>query len=272
MRLKDKVAIVTGAGGGLGEAICFCLAREGAKIVVSDLKPDLAEKVAAKLRAQGKTALAVQTDVRMKKDCQTLIDKTLKEMSKVDILVNNAGVSGLFYQQESTKIPILESISEDDLNLTIDVNLKGVFFCTQAVVPYFKEQKSGKIVNISSIGGRKGFPFLPHYGATKAGVIVFTQAIASQLAPYNVNVNTVCPGLIWTPMWDELAQVLGHSNPALKGLTPDQIFKEFIQSMIPLGRPQMPEDIGNAVVFFVSDEAKEITGQALNVDGGAVFN
>lgn len=272
MRLKDKVAIVTGAGGGLGEGICLCLAREGAQVVVSDLKLDLAEQVAAKVRAEGQKALAVQTDVRVKKDCQALIDRTVKEMGRIDILVCNAGVSGFVHRRESTEPPILESISEDDWNLTIDVNLKGVFLCNQAVVPYFREQKEGKIINVSSIGGRKGVDFIPHYCASKAGVILFTQAIALQLAPYNVNVNTVCPGLIWTPMWEEAAHVLAQSNPAFKGLTPDQVFQGAVQNMIPLRRPQMPEDIGNAVVFLASDDAKQITGQALNVDGGAVFN
>jgi NAD(P)-dependent dehydrogenase (short-subunit alcohol dehydrogenase family) len=140
------------------------------------------------------------------------------------------------------------------------------------VAPYFKEQRRGKIINISSIGGRKGVPFIPHYCASKAGVIVFTQGIALQLAPYNVNVNTICPGLIWTPMWDELAHTLAQSDPSLKGLASDQVFHAFIKNMIPLGRPQMPDDIGKAVVFLASDDAKEITGQALNVDGGAVFN
>lgn len=272
MRLKDKVAIVTGAGGGLGEGICTCFAQEGADVVVSDVKLELAERVAEKVRSIGRRAVAVKTDVRVKKDCQGLVEKALAEMSGLDILVCNAGVSGFVHRRESSEPPVLENISEDDWNLTIDVNLKGVFLCNQAVAKHFKDQKRGRIVNISSIGGRKGVDFIPHYCASKAGVIVFTQAVALQLAPYNVNVNTVCPGLIWTPMWDEAAHVLAQSNPELKGLTPDQVFQGAVQEMIPLGRPQMPEDIAKAVVFLASDDAKEITGQALNIDGGAVFS
>lgn len=272
MRLKDKVAIVTGAGGGLGEGICLSLAREGAHVVVSDVNQEMAEKLAAKIGEGGSKAIAVKTDVRVAQECKELVEAAVGHMGRVDILVCNAGVSGFVHRRESAEPPVLESISEDDWNLTIDVNLKGVFLCNQAVVPYFKKQMSGKIVNVSSIGGRKGVDFIPHYCASKAGVILFTQAIALQLAPYNVNANTVCPGLIWTHMWEEAAHVLALSYPAFKGLTPDQVFEAAVQNMIPLRRAQMPEDIANAVVFLASDEARQITGQALNVDGGAVFS
>jgi meso-butanediol dehydrogenase / (S,S)-butanediol dehydrogenase / diacetyl reductase len=272
MRLKDQVAVVTGGGGGLGEGICICLAREGAHVVVSDVKLALAEKVVSKIREMGQKALAVQTDVRIARECQGLVEKSLKEMGKIDVLVCGAGVSGFVHRRDSKEPPVLETISEEDWDLTIDVNLKGVFLCNQAIAPYFKQQKKGKIINLSSIGGRKGVDFIPHYCASKAGVIVFTQAIALQLAPYNINVNTVCPGIIWTPMWDEASKVLSQSYPAFHGMSPDQVFQAVVQTMIPLKRPQTPEDIGNLVAFLASEEAKEITGQAINVDGGAIFS
>jgi NAD(P)-dependent dehydrogenase (short-subunit alcohol dehydrogenase family) len=272
MRLKDKVAIVTGGGGGLGEGVCLCLAREGADVVVSDSKIELANVVAEKVRAAGRRSIAVKTDVRSRGECQGLVKTALKEMGRIDIMVCGAGVSGFVHRKESTEPPTIETISEEDWSLTVDVNLKGVFLCNQAIAPVFKEQEGGKIINMSSIGGRKGVDFIPHYCATKAGVIVMTQAVALQLAPYNVNVNTVCPGLIWTPMWEEAAYVLARSNPMFQGLTPDQVFQGAVQNMIPLKRPQKPVDIGNAVVFLASDEASEITGQALNVDGGAIFS
>jgi meso-butanediol dehydrogenase / (S,S)-butanediol dehydrogenase / diacetyl reductase len=272
MRLKDKVAIVTGGGGGLGEGICMCLAREGADVVVSDVNIGLANAVAEKVKAAGRRAIAVKTDVRSPAECQEMVKTALKAMGRIDIMVTNAGVSGFVHRKESTEPPVIESISEEDWNLTVDVNLKGVFLCNQAIAPVFKAQKSGKIVNISSLGGRKGVDFIPHYCATKAGVIVMTQALALQLAPYGVNANTVCPGVIWTPMWEEAAYVLQRSNPMFQGLTPEQVFQGAVQNMIPLKRAQKPEDIGNAVVFLASDEASEITGQALNVDGGAFFS
>ena len=272
MRLEGKVAAVTGGGGGLGRGICECLAREGAHVVVSDLDLGLAEKVAAKVEESGRKSLAVQTDVRAVDQCENLIKKTVDGLGKIDILVCAAGVGGFVYWDGTEEPPILENISEKEWDLTIDVNLKGTFLCNRAVAPYFKKQMSGKIVNLSSIGGRKGIDWIAHYSASKAGVIVFSQAVALQLAPYNVNVNTICPGLIWTPMWEVGAKVLSQSYPPLKGMEPDDIFQATVQNMIPLKRPQTPEDIGNAVVFLVSEDSKEITGQALNVDGGSIFN
>lgn len=272
MRLKDQVAIVTGGGGGLGEGICLCLAREGADVVVSDVKLALAEKVAARVKETGRRSLAIQTDVRIANECQNLIEKTLKEMGRIDILVCGAGVGGFVYRVDSDEPPMLETISEEEWDLTIDVNLKGVFLCNRAIAPYFKQQKRGKIINLSSTAGRKGIDWIAHYSASKAGVIVLTQAIALQLAPYNINVNTICPGVIRTPMWDTGAKVLSQSYPPFKGMTPDEVFNAVVQNMIPLRRPQTPEAIGSAVVFLASQEAAEITGQALNVDGGAIFS
>ena len=270
MRLRDKVAIVTGGGGGIGEGICLCLAREGAHVVVSDFKQDLADHVAKKVEKKGRKALAIKTDVRMVNDCQSLIDTTLKEMGRIDILVCCAGVSGI--RLDSDMPDIIENLSEEDWDLTIDVNLKGVFLCNRAVASYFKKQRSGKIINISSMGGRKGTEILAHYCASKAGVIVFTQSVALQFAPFNINVNTICPGMIYTPLWKYAAHALSYSNPQLKGMSEKEIFDAQIQKIIPLKRPQTAEDIGNAVVFLASAEAENITGQALNVDGGAIFS
>jgi NAD(P)-dependent dehydrogenase (short-subunit alcohol dehydrogenase family) len=272
MRLKNKVAIVTGGGGGLGEGICLCLARDGAQIVVSDLKLDLAERVVRKVEVLGRKSMAIRTDVRMLDHCEKLIDKSLETMGRIDILVCCAGVGGFVHRDESSAELVIENLSEADWDLTIDVNLKGVFLCNRAIAPYFKKIKEGKIINISSLAGRKGFAWIPHYSASKAGVIVLTQAIALQLAPYNINVNTVCPGVIRTPMWDKGAEVLRQSDPAFIGMSPDDVFDSVIQDMIPMQKPQTAEGIGNVVTFLASEEAREITGQAINVDGGAVFN
>jgi meso-butanediol dehydrogenase/(S,S)-butanediol dehydrogenase/diacetyl reductase len=272
MRLKDKVAIVTGGGGGLGEGICLCLAREGAHVVVSDLNADMADKVARKVTESGRRSLAIRTDVRVVKECNALIDTTLKQMGGIDILVCGAGEGGFGLRGDSEAPALLGNISEEQWDLTLDVNLKGVFLCNQAVAPHFQKQKRGKIINISSIGGRKGIDFIPHYCASKAGVIVFSQAVALQLAPFNINVNCICPGVIWTPMWETGAKALAYTYPQFKGMGPEKIFEAMMEHMIPLKRAQTPEDIGNAVVFLASAEADQITGQALNVDGGAIFN
>ena len=272
MRLENQVAIVTGGGGGIGEGICLCLAREGADVVVSDLKLDLAEKVAGEVRGLGRKALAVKTDVRQAADCQALIDAALKQVGRLDILVCGAGVMG-FAHRGDIKTPLaIENMLEADWDLVQGVNLKGVFLCVRAAAPHFKGQKHGKIVNIASVAGRGGVDFLFHYAASKAGVISLGQSMALQFAPYNVNVNTVCPGIIWTPMWAEGVSVLKSANPAIRQADDQVVFQNIVQSQIPLKRVQMPEDIGNAVVFLASDEAREITGQALNVCGGMRMN
>ncbi len=272
MRLKDRVAVVTGGGGGLGEGISLCLAREGARVVVSDVKKELADGVADKVRESGGNALSVQTDVRYPDRCRNLIDTTLKEMGRLDILVCAAGVSGYSLRKDSDAPLTIENITEEMWNLTIDVNLKGVFLCNRAVIPHFKRQRKGKIVNISSVGGRMGNNLLAHYCASKAGVIVLTQGVAVELARYNINVNTVCPGIIWTPMWAEGVKVFSQGIPEYKGMEPEAIFEGMVKNRIALKRVQTPEDIGNAVVFLASEEAGEITGQALNVCGGMVFS
>lgn len=272
MKLKDRVAIVTGGGGGIGEGICLCLAREGAHVVVSDIELELAEAVVAKVKKTGRKALAVRTDVSIWNQCQALVDTTLKKMTRLDIMVCAHGVTGFEYWQESDGSTGLETISEKEWDLTLNVNLKGVFLCNKAVAPIFKKQRSGRIVNIASVAGRRGLDWVPHYSASKAGVLVFSQAVAAQLAPFNVNVNTICPGVVWTPMWQKAGAVLASTRPELRGLTAREVFDRRVKTGAPLGRAARPEDIGNTVAFLVSDEASEITGQALNVDGGIVMS
>jgi meso-butanediol dehydrogenase/(S,S)-butanediol dehydrogenase/diacetyl reductase len=275
MRLKNKVAIVTGGGGGLGEGISLCLAREGADVVVSDVKAELAEKVAARVEDTGRKSLAVATDVRKPAQVEELVERTIAELGAVDILVCSHGVSGMTHREHAPDEPItLEGITEEDWDFTFDVNLKGVFLCNRAVTPHFKQRGGGKIINISSVGGRRGSPMLFAYSVSKAGVIALTQALAQQLAPYDVNVNAICPGIIYTPMWREGAKLLAKMDPRFKDLDigPKEALDFVVEMAIPFKRMQTPEDIGNAAVFLASDEAKEITGQALNVCGGMFFS
>lgn len=271
MKLKDKVVIVTGGGGGIGEGICLCMAGEGANVVVSDQNLKIAEDVAQKVEKTGRKVLPIQTDVRDAGDCKRLVEKTIREMGQLDVMVCNAGVDGL--PLDDTKEPhLIENIREESWNHVMDVNLKGIFQCCKACVPYFKERKSGKIVNIASVAGRLGVETLLPYAASKAGVISFTQSLAYQLAPYHINVNTVCPGIIWTPMWKRLTMHLGKVSELFAGAGSEEIFQAAVQQTIPFGKPQTAEDIGNAVVFFASTDAQEITGQALNVCGGMRMN
>ncbi|MFT4581447.1 MAG: meso-butanediol dehydrogenase/(S,S)-butanediol dehydrogenase/diacetyl reductase [Gammaproteobacteria bacterium] len=270
MRLENNVAIVTGGGGGLGEGISLCLAREGASVVVADLNLDNAETVAVKIRELGGNAHAHQADVTRLSDCERTIEAAIDTFGRLDTLVCNAGVDGLPVGEPEP--PLLENVREDDWDLVMGVNVKGVFLSCRAAIPYFKKERRGRIINISSVAGRQGVEFLPAYAASKAAVISLTQSLALQLAPFHVNANCICPGIIWTPMWERLATFMTRSNPAFHGVEPSVAFDAVVAQMIPFGKPQTPDDIGATAVFLASEDAKEITAQALNVCGGIRMN
>jgi NAD(P)-dependent dehydrogenase (short-subunit alcohol dehydrogenase family) len=272
MDLTDQVAIVTGGGGGIGEGTCLSLARAGAHVVVSDLDEKLARDVAEKVEKVGKRSLAIRTDVRNEAECRALIETTLERMGRLDILVCCAGTAAVQLMASQENAADIENIPLEVWDLTIDVNLKGVFLCNRAAAPHFKQQRRGSIINISSDAGRRGPVMLPVYGASKAGVINLTQSIALQLAPYGVNVNSICPGLIWTPLWAEGVDRMRRIRPELADVAPGDLWNLMVQNQIPLKRAQKPQDIGDLVVFLASDRASEITGQAINVDGGAQLN
>ena len=184
--------------------------------------------------------MAIRTDVRKPDECKEMVDVTLKEMGRLDILVANAGVDGL-PTDDSPASPLIEDIEEKDWDLVVDVNLKGVFMCNRAVAPHFKEKKSGRIINIASVAGRQGEELLAPYAATKAGVISLTQSVALQMAPYHVNVNTVCPGIIWTPMWERLANFASNEScRSSAGAPPKDIYNLMVQMRFPSRRTRHP--------------------------------
>ncbi len=271
MQLHDTVAIVTGGGGGLGAGISACLAEAGARLVICDWNLAQAEKVAAELRELGFAARASQADVRSAGDCRRMVEDTLATEGRLDTLVCNAGVDGLPSENPDTP-PLLENILETDWDLVMAVNLKGVYLSCAAAIPVFKSERRGRIINIASVAGRQGVEFLPAYAASKAGVISLTQSMALQLAPYHVNANCICPGIIWTPMWERLATYLNRSNPAFADAGPEAVYDAVVKQMIPFGKPQTPADIGHTAVFLASDAAAEITGQSINVCGGIRMN
>ena len=263
MRLAGKVAIVTGGGSGIGRGIVLALAREGADVAIPDIQAVNAETVADELKSLGRKGLAMKTDVTIAADVSAMIERTRETLGKVDILVNNAGMAA------PPGMPFTNN-TEEDWDRTFAVNTKSVFLTCKAIAPYFIERKAGRIINIASIAGPLSALTMPPYSVAKQGVITFTRVIAKELAPHGITVNAICPGVLWTAFWEKLAAHIASTNPAFAGMTPRQVFEKRVADIVPMKCEQTPEDIGNAAAFLASDDARYITGQALNVDGGCV--
>lgn len=252
--LAGKVAIITGGGTGIGRGIAMVMAREGATVICTDIAPGNAEETASAVRAAGGRAEVMAQDVTKWDSCREVADKVLAKHGQIDILVTNAGVS--------KSVPITE-LDEAEWDRVHNVNIKGVFFSCKSVIPHMISRRYGKIVTISSMVGKEGIPLFSHYCASKFAVIGLTQSLAKELAPHNINVNAVCPGVVRTPLWDPLLQQLA----ANKGITEAEAWGEFVGG-IPFARPQEPQDIGEAVAFLASDRARNITAESANVSGG----
>jgi 3-oxoacyl-[acyl-carrier protein] reductase len=245
MRLKGKVALVTGGAQGIGRQICLTFASEGADIIIGDVNLEQAKKCKQEIEALGRKAEAVELDVTDYPKAQNTMNKILDKFKKIDILVNNAGV---------TRDNLILRMSESEWETVIKVNLAGTFNCIKAVARIMLKQKSGKIINIASVIGLIGNVGQANYSASKAGIIALTKTAAKELASRNISVNAVAPGYIQTQMTEGL---------------PEEI-KTKMLSRIPLGRFGIPEDVANVCLFLASEEANYITGQTIVVDGGLV--
>lgn len=266
--LKGRVALITGAGGGIGRGIARCLAEEGVHLALADISKSGAEAAAEEIRKFDVNIIPYVLDVTDKSQCADIVDATNNEMGSLDIVVNNAGVIG----GADFKLGMpLSDINEDDWDDTYNVNVKGVFLLCQASLEKMKGKGWGRIINISSRAGRDGRETIPHYSASKAAVIIFTQALAREVARAGITVNAVCPGLIWSAMWEQLAGQFRKKFPIFIGKTAREVFEHFVEQT-PMGVEQSTEDIGRAVAFLASDDAKTITGQAILVDSGAVMH
>ena len=255
MELEKKVAIVTGAGNGLGRAITHAFAAEGAIVVVADVDAASASNVAGRVRDSGGRALDVLVDVTDSNQIETMVGRVVDEFDRVDILVNNAGIVG----PQGPLVDLLES----GFDSVVGVNLKGVYLCSKVVIPQMVTQQSGKIIHIASIAGKMGEPFNGVYSATKAAVINLTQSMALELAPDGINVNSVCPAAMDTAIMEEVYK----SRAKYFGLTPDE-FRHQIETSFPLPRKLVLEDTANLAVFLASSKSDMITGQSINVSGG----
>jgi len=241
--LEDKVAIVTGAAQGIGRAIALLLAKEGAHIVVSDINLPKAQETAQEIEALGRKALPIQVNVVRLEDVEKMVTAVIEHFGRVDILVNNAGI---------TRDRLILRMTEEDWDAVLDVNLKGTFNCTKAVLRHMAKQKSGKIVSIASVVGEMGNAGQGNYAASKAGVIGFTKSMAREFAQRGININAVAPGYIETAMTDAIPEAA----------------REEWKKWIPMQRFGQPEDVAQAVLFLVSEASSYITGQVLNVNGG----
>jgi 3-oxoacyl-[acyl-carrier protein] reductase len=248
MKLKDRVAIVTGAARGIGKAIATTFLREGAKVAIIDSDKERLEILKREIEKEYKEAFTIPCDITKSSDVKEMVDQVHRKYGRIDILVNNAGI---------IRRGTIETLTEEDWDRVIEVNLKGTFNCCKAVVEIMKKQNHGKIVNVSSIAGKLGdITSAPGYGPSKAGVDALTKTLARHLAKYGINVNAVSPHAIETEMSAQWS---------------DERRKEIIAS-IPLGRLGKPEDVAEAVLFLASDEASFITGEILDVNGGALMD
>jgi 3-oxoacyl-[acyl-carrier protein] reductase len=246
MLLKDRVAIITGGGQGIGREIALTLSKEGADIVIVDLNLESADQVGEEIKKRGREAFPLKVDVANSEEVGEMVKEVLDKFKKIDILVNNAGI---------TRDSLLLRMKEEDWDDVLGVNLKGVFLCTQRVAAQMLKQKKGKIVNIASIIGMVGNIGQANYSASKGGVIALTKTMAKELAPRNINVNAVAPGFITTVMTERI---------------PGKIKEKFLD-LIPLNRWGSPQEVAELVLFLVSEKSNYITGQVIRIDGGMVM-
>jgi 3-oxoacyl-[acyl-carrier protein] reductase len=246
--LKGKTAVVTGGSRGIGRAACLLLARAGADVALGyRLNRTAAEGVVAEIQRLGRKALAIQGDLSRRKDAEALMRAALDALGRIDILVNNHGI---------WKDGPIDSMTEEDWDETLDVNLKGVFLCTRAALPAMKRQGAGRIINLASTAGQRGEAEHSHYAASKGGIISFTKSLGPELCRHGILVNCVAPGWVNTDM----------SAEALAG--PD---RQRIHSTIPMGRAGTAEEIAGGILFFASDLSNYCCGEVLNINGGSVL-
>ncbi len=264
-KLDGKIAIVTGAGRGIGRGIAMRLGADGATIVVSDILIDNAKKVAAEIEAAGGKAFAIQTDVTKQEQCEALVEQTVAKYGKLDIMVANAGIGIVKVSLDHT---------EEDWDKTLAVNVKGVFFCDIAAAKQMIKQghkgylgSGGKIINCASIAAHGGWAYLPAYSASKFAVRGFTQAFAKEMAPNKITVNAYCPGIVGTDMWDLIDEKIGAYTGAKKGET----LKASVDALILAKEVGKPEQVAGYVSYLASEDADYMTGQSVMIDGGIVL-
>ena len=256
MKLADRIAIVTGAAKGMGRDICLTLAREGAHLTLAAREAAPLEALAREVEALGRRALVVPTDVTDEPAVERLVARARETFGRVDILVNAAGITG------PIETPVWE-IKADDFDQVIAINMRGTFLPTKHVLPGMIQQRWGKIVNISGTSGLRGYKNRAAYSSSKWALRGFTRTVALEAGPYNVNVNALHPGIVGGDRMDKLCR----EKARRRGWTPERVYQEYVDEMA-LKRVTIAQDVANAVLFLVSDDSSNMTGQSVTVDGG----
>jgi NAD(P)-dependent dehydrogenase (short-subunit alcohol dehydrogenase family) len=263
MKLKGKVAVVTGGARGNGFAAARCLAEEGADIAIADICADMAtipyamstpevmERAVAEIKSLGRKAIGIKCDVRRSADVKAMVDQVMNTFNRIDVLVNNAGNSSMV---------AIADMDEATWDAVLDTHLKGTYLCCRYVLPHMIRQHSGAVVNISSVGGQRGFGMGGHYCAAKHGIIGLNKSIAMEVADHNIRANVVCPGTVWTDMMKGIAKFFGMEEAEAK--------EQFFAGHLIKEREVTPEDIGRAVLWLACDDSKCVTGNMITVDAG----
>jgi meso-butanediol dehydrogenase/(S,S)-butanediol dehydrogenase/diacetyl reductase len=268
MKLAGRTALVTGGGRGIGRGIALALAREGADVAIAEVDHvasaaqhygdaalgglAAARATAREIEALGRRAVAIEADVTVGAQVERMVGETVERLGGLDVLVCNAGV---------VHIAPVETMTEEAFDLTMAVNVKGVFLACRAALPVLRGRPHACIINVASVAGKNGAPGMAHYCASKFAVVGFTNALAKEVASAGVRVNAICPGILRTQMWEYLAERLKRP-----GESKEEAWQRFVGTLIPLARPQTPEDVGALAVYLAT--AENVTGQAINVDGG----
>jgi len=258
MRLENRVSVVTGGGSGIGAEICRFFAAEGAIVAVVDLRSEAAEEVAARIKKTGGRAVAWTADVSDRQMVEKTADDIEAKLGPLAIWVNNAGVSRI--------VPFLEC-TEQLWDLTLQINLKGAFIGCQSAIRRMLPRRQGIILNMSSQSGKIGNSHYAAYCASKFGIIGLTQSLAVEFAKKGIRVNALCPGVVFTPLWNEMIKDYAQK----RALKMEEV-QPYLESKIPMGRLCTPEDVARTAVFLASDDAAYITGQAINISGGAIMH
>jgi NAD(P)-dependent dehydrogenase (short-subunit alcohol dehydrogenase family) len=266
MRLKDLGAIVTGGARGIGLGVAQCFVNEGAHVALLDIDGEEAERAAGEL---GPGNLGVGADLTDESTAAEAVEKAVAALGRLDILVNNAG--GGNRQTAKANGPPFTGIQQEGWDEHLAINLRTIFTCSKAAIPHLTQQAASSIVIVSSVAGLKADVGMPAYGAAKAAALSVTRSLALELGPANVRVNAICPGLLYTRAWKVLASNIQKRTPAYADKTPYEVFLEVVKRATPLGREQTPEDIGKLATFLCSDDACNITGQVISVDGGSLL-